>query len=151
MQDIIQRSVVIQATKESIYDAIAHPERVVSWFPERVEGTYEKGEQPILDFGDDGRSRILIVDAVPCSYFAFRWVPGSGDFTGDVRSVQTTLVEFRIVEEEIGRCTVTMTESGFASLPAEIATRCFEENAEGWDPMMRRLEMCLRTIEAGVS
>lgn len=78
MQDIIQRSVVIQATKESIYDAIAHPERVVSWFPDRVEGTFGKGEQPILDFGDDA-------------------------------------------------------------------------NAEGWDPMMRRLETCLRTIEAGVS
>lgn len=151
MQDVIQRTITINATKETIYHAIAHPDRVVSWFPDHVEGTFRKGEQSLLDFGTDGRSRILIVDAVPCSYFAFRWVPGSGNFEGDVRSVQTTLVEFRIREEATGRCTVIMTESGFASLPSEIASRSYEENAKGWDPMMVRLETCLRTSEAGVS
>ena len=149
MQDVIQRTIFINATKETIYDAIAHPNRVVSWFPDRVEGAFRKGEQPILDFGTDGRSRILIVDAVPCSYFAFRWVPGGGDFTGDVRSVPTTLVEFRIREETTGRCTVIMSESGFASLPPDVAARSYDENAEGWDPMMRRLENRFRTMETG--
>lgn len=150
MQDIIQRTVTINATKESIYDAITNPEQVVLWFPDRVEGAYKKGEQPILDFGEDGRSRIFIVDAVPHSYFAFRWIPGSNDFVGDVLTAQTTLVEFRIKQEKQGRCTVTMTESGFASLPAEIAARSHDENAEGWDPMMRRLEKHLRAVETGV-
>ena len=140
MQDTIMRTVTINATKETIYDAITNPERVVLWFPERVEGSYEKGEQPILDFGRDGRSRILIVDAVPHSYFAFRWIPGSNSFVGDVRTELTTLVEFRITEEPNGRCTVTMTESGFASLPADIAARSYEENTEGWGAMMLRLE-----------
>ena len=41
--------------------------------------------------------------------------------------------------------------SGFASLPPDVAARSYDENAEGWDPMMRRLETCLRTSEAGVS
>ncbi len=150
MQDIIQRTVTISAAKETIYDAITDPGRVVLWFPSRVEGTYEKGEQPVLDFGRDGRSRIYIVNAVPHSCFAFRWVPGSNDFVGDVLSARSTLVEFRIKEETNGRCIVTMTDSGFAALPAEAAARSYGENSDGWDPMMRRLENHLRAVETGI-
>lgn len=139
MQDTIRREVSIKASKEKIYDAIANPEKVVLWFPDSVEGPYKKGEQPLFDFGEDGKDRVYIVDAVPCDYFAFRWVPGSRNFTGDVLSVKNTLVEFRIREDADGLCTVTMTESGFASLPAEIMDTSYRENAEGWTDMLDRL------------
>ena len=139
MQDIIKREIIINATKVRIYDAIANPEQVVLWFPETLEGNYSPGEQPIFGFGDHGKNQIYIADAKPYEYFAYRWVPGGNHFLGDVLSVQTTLVEFRIKEQGNGSCKVILTESGFTQLPAEIMKAAFEQNSGGWDFMLDRL------------
>jgi len=140
MQDKIQREITIKASKQRIYDAIADPEQVVLWFPNTVEGSYKVGDRPILGFGEHGKNQIYIVDAKPHDYFAYRWVPGSNHFMGDVLTVANTLVEFRIEEQSNGMCKVTMTESGFASLPVEIAEESFKQNSGGWDFMLGRLE-----------
>jgi len=139
MQNVIKREIVINASKERIYHAIADPEQVVLWFPETLEGHYEVGAQPIMGFGEHGRNQIYIVDARPCSYFAYRWVPGASHFLGDVLSVQTTLVEFRIEEHGADSCKVTLTESGFAELPVEVMEQAFKQNSGGWDFMLDRL------------
>ena len=140
MQDVIKRVIVINASKQRIYEAIANPDQVVLWFPKTVEGNYSVGERPILGFGDHGRNQIYIVDARPYDYFAYRWVPGSNHFIGDVLSVTNTLVEFHIEEGTNGLCKVTMTESGFAKLSEEMANDCFNQNSKGWDFMLGRLE-----------
>ncbi len=139
MQNIIQREISISAPREQIYEAISSPEKVVLWFPETIEGSYTTGEQPIFGFGEHGKNQVYIVDAVPVEYFAFRWVPGGNHFIGDVLSVATTLVEFRISEEQDGACTVSLTETGFASLPQDIAEASFKQNSGGWDFMLGRL------------
>jgi uncharacterized protein YndB with AHSA1/START domain len=140
MKDIIQREITIKATKERIYDAIANPDQVVLWFPNTVEGDYKVGERPILGFGEHGRNQIYIVDAKPGEYFAYRWVPGSNHFIGDVLTVPNTLVEFRIEEVKAGSCKVTLTETGFAKLPVEVAEESFKQNSGGWEFMLGRLE-----------
>lgn len=139
MQDIIQREIIINATKERIYDAIANPDQVVLWFPETLEGNYKIGERPIFGFGEHGRNQIYIVDAKPYEYFAYRWVPGANHFLGDVLDVPNTLVEFRIEEIAENACKVTLTESGFAKLPIEFMGTAFKENSGGWDFMLGRL------------
>lgn len=140
MQDVIERQITINASRERIYDAISNPEKVVMWFPETVEGSYSVGEQPVFGFGEHGRNQLLIVEALPCEYFSFRWVPGGNHFLGDVRSVANTLVEFRISEETNGSCTVSVSETGFASLPESIAESSFKQNSGGWDFMLGRLQ-----------
>jgi uncharacterized protein YndB with AHSA1/START domain len=140
MQDVIQRKLTINATKQRIYTAIADPEQVVLWFPNTVEGNYSIGERPILGFGEHGRNQIYIVAAKPHEYFAYRWIPGSNHFIGDVLSMPNTLVEFRIVELSDGGCEVTLTESGFAKLPTEVAEESFKQNSGGWEYMLDRLE-----------
>ena len=50
------------------------------------------------------------------------------------------MVEFRI-EEKKGVSKVTLTESGFAELPTDIAEKCFSDNSGGWDYMLNRLEV----------
>lgn len=139
MQNVIKREIIIKATKELIYDAIANPEQVVLWFPETLEGNYNVGEQPIFGFGEHGRNQIYVVDARPYKYFAFRWVPGANQFIGDVLSVQNTLVEFRIEEKGDDSCTVTLTESGFAKLSTKVMEEAFKQNSGGWDFMLGRL------------
>lgn len=139
MQDVIKRELTINAPKERIYDAIANPELVTKRFPETLEGIYEVGEQPIFGFGEHGRNQLRIIAAEPHEYFAYRWVPGANHYLGDVLSVPNTLVEFRIEEQGNGSCKVTLTESGFASLPKDLMEAAFKQNSGGWDCMLGRL------------
>jgi uncharacterized protein YndB with AHSA1/START domain len=138
MQDAIKREVIIKATKEEVYEAIANPEKVVTWFPDAVEGTYQAGEHSVFVF-DHGKETLYVVDAKPHEYFSYRWVPGGSGFMGDVNTVAHTLVEFRI-EEKGDECVVTVSESGFASLPADMGEKSFTENSGGWEFMLGRLE-----------
>lgn len=140
MQDVIQREITINATKQRVYEAIANPDQVVRWFPETLEGDYSVGKQPVFGFGDHGKNAVYIVAANPHDYFAYRWVPGSSNYLGDVQAVANTLVEFRIEEQAEGVCKVTLIESGFASLPIEHAEASLKQNSGGWDFMIGRLE-----------
>lgn len=140
MQNVIEKQIVIRAPQARIYEAITNPEEVVKWFPETLEGRYEVGEQPIFGFGDHGRNQLYIVEAKPHDYFAFRWVPGAAHFLGDVLSVPNTLVEFRIADLGDGSCRLTLTETGFGELPAEMMASAFEQNSGGWSFMLGRLE-----------
>jgi uncharacterized protein YndB with AHSA1/START domain len=139
MQDFIQREIIMNASKERIYAAIATPELLVKWFPETIKGEYKVGERPIFGFGAHGENQVYIVAASPHEYFAYRWVPGANHFLGDVLKVPNTLVEFRIAEQPNGRCKVTLKESGFNSLPSELMEAAFKQNSGGWEFMLGRL------------
>ena len=143
IQDIIERQITIGAPKERVYQAIADPKQIVSWFPDAITGTLEAGATPTIDFGKDHVCQIYVVAANPHDYFAYRWVPGNADgtlgFLGDVLAVPNTLVEFRLTDDPNGTA-LTLTESGFSTLPREVAEKQFEENSGGWDYMLDRLE-----------
>ncbi len=139
MQNEIKREVIINSSKERIFAALTDPTQMISWFPDSIEGEISEGARPLFVFEGHGKSQTYIESVQPNDYFAYRWIPGGSDFVGDVLSVPNTLVEFRIIENE-GICTVTLTETGFASLPADIAESSFTDNDGGWDYMIGRLE-----------
>lgn len=140
MQNEIRREIEIRASQKKIFDAISNPEKVVKWFPETLEGSYEVGQQPIFDFGEHGKSQVLVVDSKPHEYFAYRWVPGANHYLGDVKKVKSTLVEFRIIEVDANLCKVVLTETGFADLSEEVREASFKQNSGGWDFMLGRLQ-----------
>ncbi len=144
VEDIIEKEITIHAPVEQVYQAITDPEKITAWFPSAIEGNLAVGESPILDFGEHGKNQIYIVDSKPNQYFAYRWVPGSRHFIGDVLSVPNTLVEFFIAEDAAGT-KVTVKESGFASLPADIMEGTFKDNSHGWEFMMGRLNKIFAT------
>lgn len=142
MQNSITREITVKAAKERVFQAITDPAQIVQWFPNQVEGKIAKGERPIFDFGEHGKNQVYIEDVSPFTYFAYRWIPGSDHFIGDVLTKAHTLVEFML--EEVAEGTkVTLKESGFADLPAEIAEKCFKDNSGGWEYMMGRLSTLL--------
>lgn len=138
MQDEIVRKITVGASKERVYAAITNPTQLSSWFSDSVDGSLGIGERPVLNFGKHGKSQIYVEDTKPNEYFAFRWVPGSGGFEGDVLKVPNTLVEFSIEEAGEGT-TITVRESGFASLPLDVAEERIQQNSGGWDYMMAQL------------
>ncbi len=140
MQDAIIREIIVTADKERVYKAISDPEQIVTWFPDVVEGSLEVGERPIFMFTEQEHKTSAYIEAAnPFEYFAYRWVPGGAGIVGDVLTVPNTLVEFFIEETEQGT-KVTLKESGFSSLPAEVAQESLEQNSGGWEYMMGRLE-----------
>lgn len=143
IQDKIERQITIRAPKERVYSAITDPEKIISWFPDAINGTLEVGATPTLDFGTDGCEKIQVVAANPYDYFAYRWVPGNdgghNGFKGDILSVPNTLVEFCLKDDPNGTL-LTLIETGFANLPELVAQKKFEENSGGWEYMLDRLE-----------
>jgi uncharacterized protein YndB with AHSA1/START domain len=141
MQDIITREIIVKAPKERVYAAITEPDQMITWFPDAIlNGTLDVGQRPVFCFdGENHKASVYIEAANPFEYFAYRWVPGSAGIIGDVLEVPNTLVEFIIEELETGT-RVTVKESGFASLPAEVAENSLKENTGGWEIMMNLLE-----------
>jgi uncharacterized protein YndB with AHSA1/START domain len=144
MQDFITREITVKANKEQVYNAITDPKQIVTWFPDAIEGgTLEAGQSPILVFGNGKhRSQIYVEAAKPFDYFSYRWVPGGAGIVGDVLAIPNTLVEF-FIEEQTEGTKITVKESGFNSLPIEVAEKSFGENSGGWEQMMNRLEKVL--------
>lgn len=140
MQDIISREITVKANKERVYNAISDPKQIITWFPDKVEGSLEVGQRPVFEFtGENHRTSIYVESARPFDYFAYRWVPGGEGMIGDVLTVPNTLVEFFIEETDEGT-KVTVKESGFASLPPEQGEKAFGDNSGGWEYMINRLE-----------
>jgi uncharacterized protein YndB with AHSA1/START domain len=143
--DVIEREILINAPVERVYEAITDPTKIISWFPDAVEGALAVGESPIFTFEGHGKAQLYIEAAKPHEYFAYRWVPGArSHFVGDVLSVPTTLVEFFISEEGTGT-KVILKESGFDSLPDEMKQEAFKDNSGGWSYMFGRLEKLFAT------
>lgn len=143
IQDSIEKEIVVRASKERVYAALTTPEQFVKWFAAGVEGTFGAGERPILDFGEYGCFKILVIAADPHDYFAYRCVPGSifcpQGFLGDVLDEPNTLVEFRL--ETVAEGTrIRVKESGIASLPADVIEKTLDGNDAGWAFMLGRLE-----------
>ena len=152
IQDCIEKEIFVRASKERVYAALTTPEQFVKWFALGVEGKFEAGERPILDFGEYGKGEIYVVAADPSDYFAYRCVPGAifcpDGFEGDTLEFPNTLVEFRL-ESVDGGTKVHLRESGIASLPAEIIEQTLKDNDAGWTFMIGRLEEYLNTEQPG--
>jgi uncharacterized protein YndB with AHSA1/START domain len=144
MQDEIVREIIVKANKEKVYGALTDIGQLTKWFPDIVEeGTLEVGQQPVFIFSKwNHKTRIFVEAAKPFEYFSYRWVPGGVGTLEDVRTQENTLVEF-FIEEVGGETKVTVKESGFSKLPAEIAQERFTQNSGGWQTVMASFEKYL--------
>lgn len=138
VKNSIEKEIVIKASQQEVYNAITDPTRITEWFPEAIEGSLAVGDRPILDFGDHGKNQIYVEAARPFEYFAYRWIPGSKHFVGDVLTQVNTLVEFDIHDVN-GATKVILKETGFASLPEEVREQKYSDNNGGWEYMLNRL------------
>ncbi|MFN7161200.1 MAG: SRPBCC domain-containing protein [Candidatus Gracilibacteria bacterium] len=143
VQDVIEKEVIINGSKERVFQAISDPAQITSWFPEGIEGSLAVGEKPVFDFGKHGKVQVVIIASEPSDYFAYRWIPGSNvhseEEISETLDHPNTLVEFRLEDIE-GKTKVTVKETGFASLPSETYEKILGENTKGWEFMLGRLE-----------
>ena len=136
MQDTIERSVTIPAAIGDVWSALTTREGIQSWFGDIVEIDLRPGGEASFGWSEYGETAHAVVqEVVPPTRFSYRWVAVNTD---RVNTGPSTLVEFTLSTD--GESTVvTVVESGFAALPADIAERCLADNTSGWKAEMQDL------------
>ncbi|MGI8880709.1 MAG: SRPBCC domain-containing protein [Jatrophihabitans sp.] len=138
MQDTIERSIVIDAPLDRVWDLVTEP----GWWapsdrPQESDRT--TGAVTVRESEKWGRFPVAVVRIDPQTYAAFRW---ASTFPGaDLAEGRTTLVEFH-VEPADDSVLVRVVESGFATLdaPDEVRRAGVESNSGGWDEELASLQ-----------
>jgi uncharacterized protein YndB with AHSA1/START domain len=146
MKDAIEQSIRIATTIEAVWEALTTIDGIRSWFGDEVELDLRSGGEARFGWSEYESSSHAIVEVVDRPFrFSYRWAAKG---TEDVRTGPSTLVEFTLEADDRGT-TVTVRESGFASLPTEIAESNLAENTSGWTAEMEDLRAYLSGVTTG--
>lgn len=128
-----QRSIIIAADRDRVWQAITTPEQISQWFDSSMKWDFRLAVGEMITFSANGETlgsgTIAVVE--PPERFAFRWTPEPGN-------PAETVVTFAL--EAVAEGTrVTITEAGFEALPDDVRQRRRSMNAEGWGIALNNL------------
>jgi len=144
--DRIEKSVLLRASPDRVWQAITDAEQFGTWFGVEFEepfspGAHIKGKIVPTKVDDEvakmqepwtGAECDIIVERIePIRLFSFRWHPGAPGPGTDLSTEPTTLVTFELKEHLEGTM-LTITESGFDALPLARRAEAFKGNEQGW-------------------
>ena len=138
MTDSIERTILIAAPIERVWDIVTMPEHIGRWFGDA--GAERQGDVIKMRWEEYGEVELRVVRSEAPSVFAYRW-------DANVAGIGDTLVEFTLSTEG-DRTRVTVVESGWTSLrtSAEEQTRLREGNTRGWEAEIGELERYAQTV-----
>ena len=155
--DLIEKKVLLHATKERVWRAISDSSEFGTWFGVKFEAPFSPGAQmrgvimPTLVDSDVGKAQkpyegkpfeITIDRMEPEKLFSFRWHPYAVDKDVDYSAEPTTLVVFTLAEAD-GGVLLTVTESGFDQIPLERRAKAFAMNEKGWGMQANQIALYL--------
>lgn len=134
--DRIERVWILPVSRERAWRAITEPAEIARWMDgTRVEMELRPGTEARFIWGEHV-TRALVEAVEPPHRFAYRWHPGSEQHLSEsLDKLPLTLVEF-ILDEVPDGTRLTLIESGFAALPAEMRERIYRENLQGWKELI---------------
>lgn len=132
MNDSIERTILIAAPIERVWDIVTTPEHIGRWFGDA--GAERQGDVIKMRWEEYGEAELRVVRSEAPTAFAYRW-------DANVAGIGDTLVEFTLATEG-DRTRVTVVESGWTQLrtSAEEQARLREGNVRGWESEMGDLE-----------
>lgn len=139
--DRIERTVTIEAPRAVVWPLVSQPGWWINTageeFVEAVRAgrpahrTEEREGRTVVIDDKLGEFPLVVETSDEPDRVAFRWAPW------DLENLEAgSLVEFTLTGPESGPTTVTVVESGLATLEPDIAQATYDEHAQGW-----RLEM----------
>jgi uncharacterized protein YndB with AHSA1/START domain len=133
--DELHREMVIRSPRDRVWAAVTEPDQLVRWFPTLSAEVDLRPGGTMRFVWEQGRDEAVIDEIEAPTRFVFRWRPAGLD--RPYTTVRITL------EEVEGGTRVTLTESGFASLPDEIHLQSYEGNLHGWAEELEELRALL--------
>jgi uncharacterized protein YndB with AHSA1/START domain len=132
--DRIKKIVTLKAPRSRVWQALTDHAQFGVWFRVALDGPFVVGEHVTGHITYPGYEHLPwdceVTALEPEEYFAFRWPQYDHDAqqTVDV----WTLVEFRLADAPGSGTQLTISESGFDTVPEPLRTRVFTGNSEGW-------------------
>ena len=140
--DSIRKEIALSAPRSRVWRALTDAAEFGAWFGVRLEDPFRIGEAFRGQITHPGYEHLTLeawVESMdPEHSFSFRWCPYAMDPDVDYSGEPTTLVEFRL-EAKDGGTLLTVTESGFDSIPEEHRSASFMRNEGGWTGQMENI------------
>jgi uncharacterized protein YndB with AHSA1/START domain len=162
--DRIEKKILLRAPRQRIWRALTDAAEFGSWFGARFDGPFTPGAHlrgVIVPTGVDAEVaqaqqpyadkpfEITVEQVEPERLFSFRWHPYAVEPDVDYSAEPTTLIVFTL-EEAPGGILLTVTESGFDSIPLERRAKALEANEQGWGMQLKLIEKYLANAAAAV-
>jgi uncharacterized protein YndB with AHSA1/START domain len=142
MVDCIEKRIELKAPISRVWRALTDYREFGEWFKVKLEGPFVLGQVSRGQITYPGYEHIkwqaIVQKMEPEKLFSYTW-QHSFEPDADIFKEPTTLVEFRL-EKIDGGTRLTLTESGFDSLPANIRDESFRRNNGGWTEQMKNIE-----------
>ena len=152
--DRIEKKVFLRAPLPRVWRALADSKEFGYWFGMRFDGPFTPGAHMraiIVPTGVNAEIAaaqkqyenmpfdITIEKMEPERLFSFRWHPNAVERDADYSHEPTTLIEF-LLEPVAEGVMLTITESGFDSIPLARRVKAFSANEQGWTAVARMFE-----------
>lgn len=132
--DRIHKQIALRASPARVWRALSDAREFGTWFGVALDGELAPGTvvHGAVVFEGKTLSIAFHVERMePERLLAFRWHPHAVDPEVDYAGEPMTLVEIALAPAGSGTL-VTVTESGFGSIPLARRARAFEMNSGGW-------------------
>jgi uncharacterized protein YndB with AHSA1/START domain len=155
--DRIEKKILLRASRKRVWRALTDSKEFGKWFGVKFESPFKTGgvtrgalvgtsvdaEVAKMQTKYAGLKIELTVEAMaPERLFSFRWHPNAHETGVDYSVEPTTLVEF-VLEDAAEGVMLTVTESGFDSLPLARRAKAFTANDGGWTIVVKLIEKYL--------
>jgi uncharacterized protein YndB with AHSA1/START domain len=140
--DRLQKQIHLKAPRSRVWKALADYREFSAWFGVNLESPFVPGQITSGQITIPGYEHIRLEATVqklePERYFSYTWHPYAIEPGVDYSKEPPTLVEFTL-EEKGGETILTVTESGFAKIPAHRRDKAFHMNEEGWTDQLENI------------
>ena len=155
--DRIEKTVLLRAPRERVWRALSDSREFGQWFGVRFDGPFVENrplrgaivpttvdpEVAKMQKPYEGKAfEIQVVRIEPERLFSFRWHPYAIEPGVDYSAEPMTLVEFRL-EEAADGVMLTVSESGFDSIPLARRAKAFQANEGGWSKQTELIQKYL--------
>ncbi len=145
MSDAITKSIDIAAPVDTVWDALTDFEKFGAWFRVALDQPFVVGRSSTGHMTypgyEDYRWEARVMAIEPMTRFAFEWPATGGDkalMDSGVPVPEWTLVTF-LLEPIAGGTRLTVTESGFDSVPEPRRANVMRDNDGGWAQQVQNI------------
>jgi uncharacterized protein YndB with AHSA1/START domain len=146
--DRIEKRIELTAPPARVWRALTDYREFGEWFRVKLEAPFVLGKVTRGHITFPGYEHLIMEVVVqkmePEKLFSFQWHPYAVDPKKDYSHENPTLVEFRIEPKGSGTA-LTVTESGFDSIPPERRDEAFRMNSGGWSQQLKNIDAHLKT------
>jgi len=140
--DRIEKRIELDAPIARVWKALTDHREFGKWFRVNLESPFVPGKLTRGKITYPGYEHLTIEVAVQKMeterLFSFHWHPYAVDPKADYSKERPTLVEFKLKKTATGTL-LTLTESGFDSIPAARRDEAFRMNSNGWAEQLKNI------------